>query len=228
MDGPAPADGGGLTCRQLLTTTRSVRRRLDLRTPVDLDLVRDSLRISAQAPNGSNDQPWHWVLVTDPDTRRALAECYRSAARPYLDVMAEQARSDPARTGVWQASEHLAEHLHEVPVLLVPCLVVAPEDFADRFRALGYPEPVEHAAHSVYYGSIWPAIWSAMLALRSNGLASSVTSLHLNRSDEAAEVLGLPDHVRQAALLAVAHPLGSRFHPAPRRPIEDVLHHDRW
>ncbi|MEW2266297.1 nitroreductase family protein [Streptomyces sp. NPDC047853] len=224
---PAPAIGK-LSGEELLTTTRSVRRRLDLERPVDIRLVHAALSDALQAPNGSNDQPWQWVVVTDAGSRRRLAECYRRAARPYLEAMADQAAEEPGRTGVWRASAHLAEHLHRVPVLVVPCLSLSPGDFEERFRKLGLPAPVDHVAHSVYYGSIWPAMWSLMLALRLRGLACAVTALHLAHAQEAAEILRLPDHVTQAGLLAVAHPTGTSFRPAPRRGVEEVVHQDFW
>ncbi|MEU7099197.1 nitroreductase family protein [Streptomyces longwoodensis] len=225
--GAAPATGP-LSAEALLTTTRSVRRRLDLERPVDVRLVREALSMALQAPNGSNDQPWHWIVVTDAARRRRLAECYRRAAGPYLEAMAAQAAEEPDRRGVWQASVHLAEHLHRVPVLVVPCLSASPADFEARFAALGLPSPVGHVAHSVYYGSVWPAMWSLMLALRLCGLASAVTALHLAHAREAAEVLQLPDHVTQSGLLAVAHPTGDSFRPAPRKEIDEVLHQNVW
>ncbi|MGV9279680.1 nitroreductase family protein [Streptomyces sp. NPDC003730] len=223
----APATGK-LSGEELLTTTRSVRRRLDFERPVDIRLVHAALSDALQAPNGSNDQPWQWIVVTDAERRRRLAECYRRSARPYLEAMADQAAEEPERAGVWRASAHLAEHLHRVPVLVVPCLSLSPGDFEDRFRKLGLPAPVDHVAHSVYYGSVWPAMWSLMLALRLRGLACAVTALHLARAQEAAEILRLPDHVTQAGLLAVAHPKGRSFRPAPRRGVEEVVHHDSW
>ncbi|MEU2021345.1 nitroreductase family protein [Streptomyces sp. NPDC016469] len=222
------ASGEELTGRAVLTTTRSVRRRLDLDRPVDPDAVERALEVALQAPNGSNDQPWHWVVVTDERRRAALAECYRLAAEPYLQAMRAQAGGDAARLRLWEASRHLADHMRHVPVLVVPCMKAGPEDFEKRFSALGFGEPVGHVAHSVYYGSIWPAMWSAMLALRLEGLACAVTALHLGREAEAAALLNLPAGVRQAGLLAVAHYHGDGFRPAPRRPLSHVLHRDTW
>ncbi|MGZ3118661.1 hypothetical protein [Streptomyces sp. H62] len=139
-----------------------------------------------------------------------------------------QAHIRAARTGVWRASVHLAEHLHRVPVLVVPCLTMSPAGFKEKFEDLGLPAPVGYVAHSVYYGSIWPAMWSLMLALRLRGLAWAMTALHLARVQAAAEVSRLPDHVTHAGLLAVAHPTGTSFRPAPRRTVEDVPHQDFW
>ncbi|WP_306321578.1 MULTISPECIES: nitroreductase family protein [unclassified Streptomyces] len=216
------------TAREMLTTTRSVRKRLDWDRAVDTASVERALDTALQAPNGSNNQLWQWILVTDPALRAALADCYREAAGPYLTAMREAADGDARRRRLWEASAHLADNLHRAPVLVVPCLAVGPEDFEARFTDLGFPDPVGHAAHSVYYGSIWPAIWSLMLALRLENLVSAVTTLHLGREADAARVLGLPDTVRQAGLLAVAHPTGHGFRPAPRRPAAEVTHHDTW
>ncbi|MEV5515304.1 nitroreductase family protein [Streptomyces flaveolus] len=203
-----------------------MRRRLDWDRPVARDAVQRALEVALQAPNGSNDQLWHWIVVTDPDVRAALADCYRRAARPYLEAMREQAGDDPARKRVWESSRHLADHLHRAPLLVVPCMESGPGDFVQRFVALGFDEPAEHVAHSVYYGSVWPAMWSLMMALRLEDLACAVTVLHLDREEEAARVLALPPGVRQAGLLAVGHYHGRGFRRAPRRPLHQVLHHD--
>ncbi|MGW0931036.1 nitroreductase family protein [Streptomyces sp. NPDC002644] len=213
---------------RILQTTRSVRRRLDVHRPVDLGLVHTALQVALQAPNGSNDQPWHWIVVTDPDRRAALARCYREAAQPYLKAMAHRAEDGSVDPGVLAASLHLADVLDQVPVLIVPCLETGPGHYVGLFDQLGYPPPADHAAHSVYYGSIWPAVWSLMLALRAQSLVSAVTTLHLTRAREAGEILGLPEGVTQAALLAVAHPTGDTFRAAPRRGLDTVLHHDTW
>ncbi|MET7276187.1 nitroreductase family protein [Streptomyces flaveolus] len=213
---------------RLLTTTRSVRRRLDTTRPVDIAIVRAALEVALQAPNGSNDQPWHWIVVTDPDIRRALADVYRAASQPYVASMRRRVEQGEVPAGVYRASTHLLEILADVPVLVVPCMTTGPEAYRAQFEELGYPQPVDHPAHSVYYGSIWPAIWSILLALRAHGLAGAVTALHLTRAEEAARVLRLPEGVTQAALLAVAHPTGTTFQPASRHPLDDVLHLDTW
>ncbi|CAL9271587.1 Bifunctional F420 biosynthesis protein FbiB [Streptomyces sp. SudanB5_2050] len=221
-----PADRDAVL--RILQTTHSVRRRLDTDRPVDLRLVHAALEAALQAPNGSNEQPWHWIVVTDPRRRTALARCYREAARPYLAMMTQRVEDGTVGRGVLNASLRLTEVLDRVPVMIVPCLASTPADHVDLFRRLGYAPSAEHAALSVYYGSIWPAVWSLMLALRAHSLASAVTALHLTRPDDANAILNLPEGVTQAALLAVAHPNGESFHPAPRRALDAVLHHDTW
>ena len=103
-----------------------------------------------------------------------------------------------------------------MPVHIIPCIE-------------GRTENMPTIAQAARWGSIMPAAWSFMLAARSRGLGSSLTSFHLFFEQEAAEVLGIPyEHVTQAALIPVAYTLGTDFKPAPRKPLESVLHMDKW
>jgi nitroreductase len=198
------------TVDKLLTTTRAVRRRLDLTRPVELDVILECLRLAIQAPTGSNQQTWRWLVVTDPAVRTALAELYRNlpADRPPARLGSVPPPEDQqARVG--DSAGYLMQHLHEVPVLVVPCV-------EDVGGAVGWPP------------SIYPAVWSFMLALRSRGLGSVLTTVHLYRETEAAELLGVPDGFVQSCLVPVAYYTGDDFRPADRRPIEDVTYVDRW
>jgi nitroreductase len=203
---------------RLLTTTRSVRKRLDLDRPVDLDVVVECLRIAIQAPTGGNTQRWRFVVVDDPELRRGLADLYRRSFEPYIAARraATEGSSTPQTDRVADSAVYLAEHLHEVPVHVVPCQL-------DRVSDHG--SVVEAAS---YYGSILPATWSFMVALRSRGLASAWTTLHLAYEREAAELLGIPDTVTQCALVPVAHHLGDDFRPAARRPVEEITYRNGW
>jgi nitroreductase len=209
---------------EVLTTTRAVRRRLDLTRPVDPDLVRECIELALQAPTGGNDQGWHFVVVTDADTRAAIADVFRRGAvdyaqrerprRPRLRERTDDERA--ARSRVMASSGHLFEHLHEVPVHVIPCV---------EGRSDGAPL----ADQATMFGSILPAVWSFMLAARSRGLGTAWTTVHLEHEAEMAELLGIPaDAVTQVALVPVAHTVGDTFSPAPRRPVDDVLHRDRW
>ena len=204
---------------RLLTTTRAVRKRLDLTRPVDLSVVVDCLRVAIQAPTGSNSQGWRWIIVDDPDVRARLADIYRSGSGPYFAAgrqLIAAGGADPDHHPVLQSSEYLEEHLHEVPVLVVPCLVQQP------------PDPMTNADAAGLYGSILPAVWSFMLALRSRGLGSVLTTLHLIHEREAAELLGVPDYAMQVAMIPVAHTIGDEFQPAARRPIEEIAYRNGW
>ena len=213
-----------LSIDELLTTTRSVRKRLDLARPVEPEVIRECLEIALQAPTASNSQSWHFVVVTDPEPREALATLYRKGAELYRALMtpmyqqraasSEQEASAVARlTG---SGQYLIDHLHEVPVHVIPCI-------------WGRVDQILTVAQAGLWGSIMPAAWSFMLAARSRGLGTSLTSFHLFFEQEAAQVLGIPyEQVTQAALIPVAYTLGTDFKPGPRKPLESVLHWDRW
>lgn len=211
-----------LSAYDVLTTTRSVRKRLDLTRPVDLDVVRECLEIALQAPSGSNRQGWHFVVVTEPALRAAIGGVYRRSVQDYLDspgsaarLFADQPDRATVQHRVGDSVAHLGEHMGEAPVLVIPCVEVPGGELAAGTQA-------------GLWGSVLPATWSFMLALRLRGLVSAWTTLHLAYEQEVADLLGLPAHVRQAALLPVAHPIGDQFRRAARAPLDQVLHVDRW
>lgn len=204
------------TVDHLLTTTRSVRKLLDLTRPVDPAALMECLEIAIQAPTGGNRQNWHWLIVTDADKRAQVAAYYRkSFFDHYIAGAREQNRGNSQTNRVLDSAQYLAENMHRVPALVLPC----------------YEGRVENAgvqAQAGFYGSILPAAWSLMLALRSRGLGSAWTTLHLRYEKEVARVLGIPDHVTQAALLPVAYFIGDDFQPAKRRPAREVTYWDGW
>jgi nitroreductase len=218
------------TVDQLLTTTRTVRKRLDLTRPVDRDVVLECIRIATQAPTGSNAQGWRWMVVTDPDKRAQIADIYKRAIGPYIE--AGKAFLDPAQKQmgrVVDSTEHLTNTLGDVPVHVIPCILNRPEDAGRMLQAIGYEtEPWCNVGASGFYGSIWPAVWSLMLALRSRGLGSAVTTMHLALENEVAELLAIPDTVTQVGLIPVAHYTGDSFKPAKRRPAEEITYWDTW
>lgn len=206
-----------LSSDELLTTTRAVRRRLDLTSPVEPALIRECLEIALQAPSGSNAQTWHWVVVTDADLRAKIGEFYRRAFAAYRDSPAFAGRlhgDDPERARVQRrvgrSAEYLAEWMGQVPVLLIPCV---------RLGRKGLPEGNQAGV----WGSLLPAVWNYMLAARARGLGTAWTTLHLRYEREVAELLGLPGELRQAALVPTAHTVGTKFRPAPRRSLDEVL-----
>ncbi|HET9692712.1 MAG TPA: nitroreductase family protein [Acidimicrobiales bacterium] len=198
---------------RLLSTTRAVRKRLDLTRPVPAEVVLDCITLATQAPTGSNSQGWRWVVVTDPAKRRALADLYDRGGRAYLQAAGEEAEGQTRR--VYDSAVHLLDVLADVPVHVIPCI---------EGRVDGAP----NAMAAGFYGSILPAVWSFQLALRSRGLGSAWTSLHLAHEKEAAELLGIPDTVSQVALLPVAYTVGTDFKPAARRPVEEITFFDAW
>ena len=213
----------------VLTTTRAVRRRLDLDRPVPLDVVHECLEIGLQAPTGFNLQNWRWLVITDADTRAAIAETFRRIELPFLDAMeADVPADDVDSQKVAASSRYLAEHLEQVPVHVIPCVVGGIHEDHELFASLGYDTDLTNMAASASYGGIWPAAWSFMLALRSRGLGSSLTMIHLGAEPEVARLLDIPDGISQAGLIPVAYFRGEDFRPGPRRPLEDVAFHNRW
>ncbi|MEV0354623.1 nitroreductase family protein [Nocardia sp. NPDC050697] len=208
---------------ELLTTTRAVRKRLDLEREVPLAVVRECLELAVQAPSGSNRQGWHWVVVTDPAKRKALGELYRRGFEAYQadpGYLGKKVSGDPevdaSRRRVASSAEYLAEKMGEVPVLLVPCLS-------------GRVDNAPSAASASYWGSLFPAVWNFCLAARSRGLGTTWTTLHLGYEREAAEVLGIPyEKVSQGALLPVAYTKGTDFKPAARTDLDAIVHVDSW
>ena len=203
-------------CDELLSTTRAVRKRLDLDRDVPREVINECLELAVQAPTGSNSQGWRWVIVQDAEKRRALADLYKRDAEPYLRSAEEQSQDGTQTSRVFSSALYLMEHLHEVPVHVIPCLQGRPRE-GTPVTALGG-----------FYASIYPAVWSFQLALRARGLGTCLTTLHLNHEKEAAELLGIPDDVIQVALLPVAYTLGTDFKPAARPPVADITHWDTW
>ncbi len=212
-----------LTPDELLTTTRSVRKRLDFSRPVERAVIEECLNRAVQAPNASNMQNWHFVVITDPAKRCALGEIYRKAWNIYLTLPLAAPNlkfDDPARNAtqvrVTASAQYLADHLQDVPVHVIPCLVG---------RMEGQPSPVQAA----WYGSIHPATWSFMLAARARGIGTVWTSLHLMFEEEVATILGIPyAEVLQTALIPVAYSKGINFKPAQREPLSRLVHWDSW
>jgi nitroreductase len=203
----------------LLSTTRAVRKRLDLERPVPHEVINDCLELAMQAPTGSNRQGWSWLVVTDADRRRALAELYRRNADHRLETAHREALAAGATQDarVFDSARYLAERLQDVPVHVIPCI------------RIGHPSAnLPRDAWARLMGSIFPAVWSFQLALRARGLGSVLTTLHLRCEAEAAELLGIPEDVMQVALLPVAYTLGTDFKPVRRRPLDEVVHWEQW
>lgn len=200
---------------ELLATTRAVRKRLDFSRAVPREIINDCLELAVQAPTGSNSQTWRWVVVDDPDKRAALADLYRKGAESYLSAAADQAPEGQTKR-VFDSAMYLMDNLEQVPVHVIPCVKGRP------------PEGSPTIALGGLFGSIFPAVWSFQLALRSRDLGSTLTTLHLVHEREAAELLGIPDDVMQVALLPVAYTLGTDFKRASRPPVANITHWNAW
>jgi nitroreductase len=215
----------GLAADQVLTSTRAVRRRLDLTRPVPRELIQEAVKIATQAPTGRNQQQWDFVFVDDPATKRDMASLWRaglSAGNPYeqhgLPIPTRGSFASAEWGRIRGSLGYLIEHLHEVPVLMVPVVRVATR------AELG---TVHGQANS--WGSVLPAVWSFMLAARERGLGTCWTIGHLAYEREMADLLGLPfDTTVQVALTPVAYTIGTDFKPAPRADDRKFTHWNRW
>ncbi len=207
-------------CDKLLTTTRSIRKRLDLTRPVPPELLEECLTVAAQSPSATNTQLWRFVVVTDPKTRAGLANLYKKGFELYW---AEADAASYGATGkesvetqkMIDSAVYLVNHLHEVPVHVLFC-IEQPVNGVSVFE------------QATAYGSIIPAAWSFMLAARARGLGCCWTTVHLKQADEAAQLLGLPDTVNQCVLLPVAYYIGAGFKVAPRISVKELTHWDTW
>ena len=215
----------------VLTTTKAVRRRLDFKRSVPREIIVECVRLACHAPNASNAQEWRWVLVDDPEQRARVAGVYREILVPRVSQMleAKRAAGDEAGARISRSILYLADHMHEAPVLVIPCYDV--EAALRRYNAW-IPDPGPHGLStkmdSGMFASVLPAVWSFQLAVRSRGLASALTTAHQLDQPAMAKVLGIPDSWFQTALIPVAYPLGDDFSPPPRRPVEDVITWNRY
>jgi nitroreductase len=203
---------------ELLATTRAVRKRLDLDRPVPREVILECLELAVQAPTGSNRQTWRWLVIDDAGQRAALADLYRKGAGDYLaqGKSAATASGDMQTARVLDSAVWLMENLAKVPVFVIPCIEGKP------------PQGAPNVMLASHYGSIFPAVWSFQLALRSRGLGSALTTLHLMHESEAAALLGVPDDMQQVALLPVGYTKGTDFKRAARPPVSEITHWNRW
>jgi len=202
----------------ILETTRSVRKRLDLTRAVDRAVVERCLEIAIQAPTGSNRQGWKWLIVTDAEKKAKVGEYYKQSWYAYAGVATRSAPGDAPSAQmqrVISSARYLADHMHEVPMMIFPCVA-------------GRANDASPAANAGLYGSIIPAAWSLMLALRSRGIGSAWTTLHLSYEKECNEILGIPADVTTAALLPAAYFSGETFKKADRVPANELTYWETW
>ena len=196
----------------VLTTTRSVRRRLDFDRPVEPEVIEECIEIAIQAaPGGGEARPWHFVVVTDEAKRAAIGELYRAGFSRFAGAVEREGRR-PMRPVI----AHLADNLHRCPVLIIPCIE-------------GRVEREGQGAQAGLYGQILPAAWSLMLALRTRGLGTAWTAIHLQHAEEVAALLAIPANISQATLFPVAYFTGDdNFRRVERPPVAEVIHWDEW
>ncbi len=203
---------------EVVRTTRSVRRRLDLDRPVEIEVLERCIEAAVQAPTGLNREAWRFLILTDPEPRQRVADLYRSS----FDAFARRFENErPTELeGVRSPEERptyvdLAQNLHRMPALILVC-------------SEGRPDPINSAMQVAFFASVLPAAWSLMLALRAEGLGTTWTTLLLGEEERVAEALGIPEGVTQTVLLPVAYTQGARLRPAKRKPVAEVTYWNRW
>ena len=209
-----------LTADEVLNTTRSVRKRLDFDKPVPREVLMECLEVALQAPTGSNAQGWQWMFIEDPAKKKALADIYRTMATPYLDLPKPERGDirDDQMDAVMNSAKYLNQNFEKAPVLMIPLLE-------------GRTEGMDAGMQASFWGSLLPAVWSYMLALRERGLGSAWTTLHLIGEGEkqAADLLGIPfEQYTQGGLFPIAYTKGTDFKLAKRLPAEQLTHWDSW
>ncbi len=200
---------------RLLTTTKQVRKRLDLERPVPHDELLACIELAGHAPMGGNLERNRWLIIDDPDTKAFIAERFADVGRPYLRFNAEIAADERSRR-VLDSAAFLVDHLAEVPALVLAMRLDRPPPESSQGQA------------AAYYGSVLPGVWSFQLAARARGIGSAWTTFHLEHEAEVAEHLGIPSTVTQVCLLAVGYYTGDDFHPAPLRSVRDVTYLNAW
>jgi len=210
-----------LTAHEVLTTTRSVRKRLDFDRPVERATVLECIDVALQAPTGSNTQGWQWMVIEDQAKKQAVADAYAKhfnayAQQPGREFPAGDIRTE-RREHVRSSAQYLADNFHRSPFLVIPLIEGRLDEGLNSF------------AQASSWGSILPAVWSFMLALRARGLGSAWTTLHLPSEQEVAELLGIPfDRYTQAGLFPVAYTRGTDFKVAQRLPAAELTHWDTF
>ena len=191
---------------EVLSTARSVRRNLDFERPIEREVLYDCIDVAVQAPTGIAGENWRFVIVDEAEPKAAIAEIYREVL---LNIFAE--RDMPMKP----THKALIERLHEIPAMIFVCVDGAP---------LGE----EVSSNVAFYGSILPAAWSLMLALRARQIGATWTSLLSSRQEEVADVLHIPDGVVQTVMLPVGYTKGATMRRAARQPAAEVSFWNRW
>jgi nitroreductase len=202
----------------VVETTRSVRRRLDYDREIEPAVLERCIDAAVQAPTGMNREAWRFLVLTDAAPKAAIGELYRTSmegiATRFRDRLPEEMR-DQKLPSERPTYVDLAENLHRMPALILVC-------------SEGRPDPQNIAMQVAFYGSVLPAAWSLMLALRASGLGTTWTTLLVTEEERVASALGIPENVTQTILLPVAYTKGAVLKPAARKGAGEVTYWNHW
>ena len=177
--------------------------------PVPRELLEKLVHAATRAPSAGNSQLWGFVVVTDRDDMRFLAEIVqrRMAGRSWPEGDDPQAR-------LMRAVRYLVTHFGEVPAVILCCIRNA------------YPD-AENPTPMTMWSTIYPATQNLLVAARALGLGAAMTTFQVAAEDEIKARFGIPEDVHIASTIPVGYPLGT-FGPVGRKPLEEVLHWGRW
>ena len=179
--------------------------------PVPREAIEKIIEAAIKAPSGGNTQPWHFVAITDPGLISRIGEIYKE-----LWPGARRSQAEPGETTVYRAARYLANHMPEVPAMILIC--------ADHSANYTPGQPIERGRHA---SSIWLAVQNLFLAARALGLGTRLTTTHIRREQEIKDMLVIPDYVETVALTPIGYPRG-RFGPTDRKPAAEVSSYNRW
>ena len=197
---------------RLLTTTRAVRKRLDLEREVSDDVIFTCIDLAEQAPTGGNDASRRWLVIRDQDLKNQLGELYAEVGTLFVNARGRLDGTGHPKEQVVSSSAYLVENFAKVPVLVM-CAIWGIHDNSGR---------------PGLFDSAIPSAWSFNLALRSRGLGTAYATMLNNKTDEVSELLGIPKGVTTLVCFPVAHTIGHDFSPAPRRPAAQITYFDQW
>lgn len=192
----------------VITTQRAMRR---LKTdPVPDELIWKILDTAIKAPSGGNAQPWNFLVVRDPEQKRRIGEWYLEAWNLAYGPAKDTMMANPGMARTFTSADHLANHLADVPVLIIATIKKGMPNISSTLGA-----------------SIYPAVQNLMLAARAEGLGTTLTTLHKMHEQDVKELLGIPDDIETMALIPIGWPKGKFGTPA-RMPVEKVVYWDSW
>lgn len=202
---------------EIMHSMRAMRRLKP--DPIPEETLKKIVDAGIHAPSGGNLQDWAFILVRDVELKRFIRDQYWGTWQKLQGSRGLPTDVPPAQKRMYQAAAHLAEHLHEVPVIVLAC---ARKDYPP-FAKFGY----ERASVATVHGSIYPAVQNMMLACRALGVGTVITTIHCCFEEELRQKLGIPAEMEVSALLPLGYPQGN-FGPTKRQPVETVIHWDRW
>jgi len=197
---------------RLLSTTRSVRKRLDFDRPVPDHIIFECIDLAEQAPSGGNDASRRWIVVKDPTTKARLGDIYRRSGSFMTDVADRLDGTGHSKEQVFSSSAYLVDNFAKAPALVIAAIWGIHDD----------------SGRPGLFDSVLQAAWSFNLALRARGLGTTWTTMLNANVDDLAGILEIPEGVTTVVTFPVAYTIGTDFRPAARRSASEITYFERW